>query len=369
MHAEHTNTQMTGPAWCGLRLCIVALLALGLTAACAGTPANNTEDGQLTTLEDRSEETDYDLHEIASRLHQAQMQGAEGRRTLASSIYDTAHGLLPEDATRDRAYVRLLQASMWALPGTGQDSARAREYLTTAERAWDDSPKGQRLMGDVMVVHAYIALAEGDADEADEMMRHADAAYSDIGAHARRVDTAIGLALSFQIYGDADRTEYWARHAHGISRRLDADEFHLQTCIEAASLLPKKRDQWLHEAYEAAYRIGDMGWRNAVIAAAVEQWYEAGNWAECVRWGDRLRDRDQGALPEDERFGLYLEDVFDVLARYADARVNAGMVDARTENALARALALLERLGRNRITEYAAWKEKLQSGLLQSGED
>lgn len=353
------NRIVKEPAICGL-FCVL------LVAACTSTPRVERPE----RLEDRSAESAYDLAVVANKLNEAEKWANDGKRALAALIYDAAIETLPVSQQRDRIYVRAMKAAMLGRQGEGRDEQQARSQMNWARLdAMDSVPFDllfdRRFKADLNIAHATIECGAGKFEAAVRLFKQAQELLADAGAHVHLVEAQMGLAYEFEFAGQAAMAESLASDAMKRARRLDDDTL-LSVAAAAAGLLrDAEREQVLIDGFEAAYRSNDLWWRNAIIALAVQLHFDCGNWSDCVRWGDRMRDRDLGALPESEVTGLYPEDGFLLLARYARARRLAGAEKSRTLAAYADALEAWTKLDESEMSRLAGWEEKLRSGLLQ----
>ncbi|MBK8208412.1 MAG: hypothetical protein IPK87_16720 [Planctomycetes bacterium] len=353
------NNIVKGPALSGL-LCVLLL------ASCASTQRVE----RPAKLEDQSAESAYDLAAVSNKLNEAEKWANDGKRALAALIYDAAIETLPESKLRERIYVRAMKAAMLGRQGEGRDEEQARSQMQHARLDAMDSGAlnllfDRRFKADLNIAEATIECGAGQFESAESLFKQAQELLSETGAHAHLVEAQIGLAYEFEIAGQADRAERLASEAMQRARRLDDDTM-LPVAAAAAGLLrDAEREQVLIDGYEAAYRSNDLWWRNVMIALAVQLHFDCGNWDDCVRWGDRMRDRDVGGLPESEDTGLYPEDGFLLLARYARARRLAGAEKGRTLAAYEDALEAWAKLDESEMSRLAGWEQKLRSGLLQ----
>ncbi|MCC7508675.1 MAG: hypothetical protein IT464_04825 [Planctomycetes bacterium] len=353
------NNMVRGPALSGL-LCVLLL------AACT-TPQRVERPEKL---QDQSAESAYELGQVANKLNEAEKWANDGKRALAALIYDAAIETLPVALQRERIYVRAMKAAMLGRQGEGRDEEQARSQMQHARMDAKDSGHidllfDRRFKADLNIAEATIECGAGKFDAAERLFQQAQELLAEAGAHSHLVEAQIGLAYEFEIAGEATTAERLAGDAMKRARRLD-DETLLPVAAAAAALLrDAEREQVLIDGYEAAYRSNDLWWRNAMIALAVQLHFDCGNWADCVRWGDRMRDRDVGSLPESEDTGLYPEDSFLLLARYARARRLAGAEKGRTLAAYEEALEAWTTLDESEMSRLAGWEQKLRSGLLQ----
>lgn len=350
----------TEPEHRGLRLPFVLLLCL-LLAACASTPQAD-EGAAPPPLTDRSAESDYDLQAVAFKLEQARAFERDGKRALAATSVETAEGMLSAGHARELGYLKVVRATIWARGGEGRDPAKARELLDALD-AGDDG----RLLADARLARVVLLLGDGDkvgaARAGDEALR----ALAGIEAHARAVEVARDLAFQFLDADDPAAARSFARRAERDVERLDDDRLLVQTCLDLARIelhTGGDPEPAFKTAYEAAYRMNDLGWRNVVIALAVDSWYGRENHELCVRWGNRLRDYDEGRLPALEDTGLYPEDYVTLLAQYAFAAEALDGSSARGPEARRLALAAIHGLPEEQRAEWSGLEEKLASGLL-----
>lgn len=342
-------------------LVIVILLFGMLLVACASAPQ------RTDLLEDRSADTDYELESVLGRLQEAENWEARGNRELASAIYDTALEILPAESQRERDYLRCLQAALWGRYGEGRDEQRARDLLRQASRGEELPAQDARLTADVLLALAVIECGAGDYNKAEANAEQAFECLASIDAFDLIVDSRLGLAESFNACGEHERSHGQARIALQLARRL-SDYTLVQAGLGAAGLLPQtERAIALRDAYEACFRLSDDALRAVVIATAVQAYFNEEDWAACVRWGDRLRDRDTGAMPEPESSGLYEEDYIEMRSRYALAASHAG--DHRSARLLPEAIALIDTRAADVRSQFALWREKLEGALLQLNGD
>jgi hypothetical protein len=352
-----THAIVKGPAACGL---LFVLMLVG----CATSPSAQPEP-----LIDRSADTDYELEVVGDRLNEAQRWAARGHRELASSIYDAALEMLAAEAQRERDYVRYLQAAMWGRGGEGRNEDRARELIAGTSTRGALPTQDTRLAADMELAIAVIESGAGDFNRAVELAESAFERLSEIRAWGLIVESRLGLADMFHEAAEAEHAVAQARQVLRLALSLP-DEVLIPAATEAAAYFAgAEREAALRDAYEACYRENDAGWRAAVIATAVKLYFADEDWAACVVWGDRLRDRYEGAMPLGDDSGLYAEDLFELMARYAMARLEVDREHRRTRQALRDALAVYADMPEESQQEHAEWKQKLEGALLQLDAD
>lgn len=361
---KHRITQGTAPepANRGLRLLSTLLICL-LLAACASPPdARPTEDQRPAPLVDRTSETNYDLESVALKLSQATAFERDGKRALAELTLETAATMLPEGHARERSYLQVVRATIWAREGEGRDAARARALLDALD-VGDDG----RLLADARLARLVLLLGDGDkvgaARTGDEALR----ALAGVDAHSRAVEVARDLAFQFLDADDAATARSFARRAERDARRLDDDRLLVQTCLDVARIelhTGGDPEPAFTDAYEATYRLNDLGWRNVVIALAVDSWFSRENHEACVRWGNRLRDYEEGRLPTQADSGLYPEDYITLLAQYAFAAEAGDKGSRRGDEARRLALDAIHGLPEEQQPDWSGLEEKLAAGLL-----
>lgn len=365
MVSGRLDTSTTEPALGGLRFAF--LLMLVLLSGCASQP--KPKDTPPPPLKDKSADTDYRLGEVELKLRAATEFEQEGQRAIASSVIDTAAGMLPEDFTRERQYLDIVKAGIWAREGEGREPAKASELLTaviTAAKKRSD----RRLLADAYVGRVLVELSEGETLKANQTGEAALREFEAVEAHVQGVWTARNLAYQFLDNESATHAKVFAERAFQTTLRLDDDELLVQIGTDVARILLAAGDNaepYFEKAYEAAYRLRDSGWgwRNVVIAAAVDAYFINDEKDACVRWGDRLRDRDQGLMPSLGDSGLWAEDYITVLAQYAFASDETSPDSARASECAELAVKTIEALDEAEQAQWQELKEKLVSGLLQ----
>lgn len=366
MRQAKLDTSTTEPATGGLRFALLPLLLL-LVTACANQP--KAGPGVPPPLVDRSHETDYRLDEVETKLQSAAEYAHEGQRAIADAILDTARKMLPADAVREREYLDVVKANIWSREGETRDLAKAGGLLDAVADSAAKRKDG-RLAADVFEARVQIDLAE---DRPADAQQHADAALRElagIGAYAEQAWTARNLSFQFLDADDAETARAFASRAWQTATRLADDELLLQIGIDVARLLLiAGGDAEFHfkEAYEAAHRLLDdgYGWRNIVIAAAVDAYFNRDEMQHCVTWGDRLRDRDRGLLPGLRASQLWAGDYINVMAQYALAREQVAPKGPRATEAAELAVREIENLPEPEQADWNDLLEKLRSGLLQ----
>ena len=363
MKPNEAKHGITEPANRGLRFMFVAMLALAL-AACATTPVAPEEPPPLT---DRSAESDYRLEQVAEKLQRAEDFEYEGQRALAVAIVGTAQQMLPPDFKREHEYLDVIKASIWGREGDGRDVGKARELLAAVSKVATDT-NDRRLKADVGLAQVLLLLADGDkvgaARAGDQALR--DLAAED--AHVQSVRSARRLAFQFNQVGEKAAARTFARRAYETAERIEDDELWLQTCLDVGRIeitSGSDADRYFLQAYEASYRLNSVGWRNVVIALAVDNYFGRDDLQACVRWGDRLRDYDEAELPTEADSGLYSSDYIMLMAQYSFALRKLDKDSPRRQEAIRRALNSIAALPES---EQAAWMqlaEKLSAGLLQ----
>ncbi|MCB9934286.1 MAG: hypothetical protein H6840_01210 [Planctomycetes bacterium] len=363
MQASNTHGGVTEPANRGLRLLSACWLCLFL-AACATTPNPPSEPSPLI---DRTAESNYDLEAVAAKLSQARGFERDGKRSLASAVVDTAVSMLPERYERERLYLQTIKATIWARDGQDRDSDAARALLDyVSSKAAGDG----RLLGDVHLARVVLRLGDGDKVGAARAGDDALRAFSGAEAHARSIEAARDLAFQFLQADDPAAARSFARRAERDALRLDDDLLLVRTCLDVGRIEAHTGgdpEACLTTAYEAAYRLNDLGWRNVVIALAVDMYSDRKDDRACVLWGDRLRDYDEGMLPACMDSGLYPEDYITLMAQYAFAMEAVDQAGLRGQEARRLALAAISSLPDDQRAEWSGLEEKLSSGLLNPG--
>lgn len=361
MKTRITPGKVTEPANRGLRLLFVLLAGL-LLAACASSPQARPAAEKPAPLVDRTADTDYDLEPVVVKLSQARAFERDGKRQLAELTLETADTMLPKDHARERGYLQVVKATIWAREGEGRDARKARALLDGLDAA-DDG----RLLADALLARVVLLLGDGDkvgaARAGDEALR----ALAGVEAHTRAVEAARDLAFQFLDADDPAAARSFARRAERDAKRLDDDRLLVQTCLDVARIelnTGADPEPALSDAYEAAYRLNDLGWRNVVVALAVDSWYGRSEFESCVRWGNRLRDYDEGRLPALVDSELYPEDYITLLAQYALAVEEVEKSGPRGQEARRLALAAIQDLSEEQRAEWSGLAEKLSAGLL-----
>ena len=356
---------MTEPAIGGLRFMLLLLLAV--VAGCASQPKPKPEAAK--PLVDRSADTDYQIGEIEKKLQAASEFDREGKRQIAVAVLDTAREMLPPESERERQYIDVIKAGIWARQGEDRDADKAAKLLGPVAKFAVENSDG-RLMADVHVARVLLNLGDKDKQQA---LQNGDAALrelSGIDAHVEEALTARRLSFEFIDAEDLHGAELFARRSFDTSRRLQDDRLILQNGSDLARLLLTTggdAEYYFNLAYEAGFRMSGAGWgwRNIVITAAVDAYFTHDDMKNCVRWGDRLRDRDEGKLPSLEASELWAEDYISALAQYAFASRKLGKTGPRAREAAELAVAEIQKMDES---ERGAWDdlaEKLRSGLLQ----
>jgi len=359
------DASRTEPAIGGLRFMLVLMLAC--LAGCASQPKPVTETPK--PLVDRSADTDYQVGEIEKKLQAASQYDREGNRQVAVAVIDTARQMLPPESERERQYLDTVKAGVWARPGEDRDGKKAADLLGPVAKFATDH-KDRRLLADVLVARVLLNLGDKDRQQA---LKNADAALrelSGVEAYAEEALTARRLSFEFMDAEDSASAELFARRAFDTSRRLQDDRLILQTGSDLARLLLTTggdAEYYFNLAYEAGFRMsgGGWGWRNIVITAAVDAYFTHDDMKNCVKWGDRLRDLDEGKLPSLEKSELWAEDYISALAQYAFASRKLGKAGPRAQEAAELAIAEINNMDE---ADRGAWDElaeKLRSGLLQ----
>ncbi|MCA8917691.1 MAG: hypothetical protein KDB32_01250 [Planctomycetes bacterium] len=366
MASGKLDTSITEPAIGGLRFAFLCMLLL--LGACASQPKPK-EAPKPAPLKDKSADTDYRLGEVELKLKAAAEFEQDGQRVIASSVIDTAAGMLPDDFTRERQYLDVVKAGIWARDGEGREPAKASELLaaviSAAQKAND-----RRLLADAYVGRVLVELGEGDTLKAKQTGEAALKEFEAVEAHVQAVWTARNLAYQFLDAERAPAAKAFAERAIQITMRLDDDELLVQVGTDVARVFLAAGDNaepYFEKAYEAAYRLRDSGWgwRNVVIAAAVDAYFINDDKEACIRWGNRLRDRDRGLMPSLRDSGLWAEDYITVLAQYAFASDEVSPKNARAIESAELAVKAIDSLDEAEQPDWKELKEKLVSGLLQ----
>jgi hypothetical protein len=357
---SHVDTSIAG----GRRLVRLSLCAFLLLAGCAASPP-----APEPPPVDRTNETAYRLDEVAAKLRQAESIEHDGHRAAAVAVVGTAQRMLPEGHEREHDYLQVIKAGMWAREGDDRDAGKAAELLEevalTARLRQD-----WRLLADVELVRVVLALAGQDGSAAavagDAALRHLERA----GAHRKLVETAGELAFHF-LETDGRHAAGFAGRGLDTARRIRDDEAVLRAALVAAHVdlrLDADPEPWLLEAYEAAYRLEDLGWRNVVISRAVNACYLRDDYAGARLWGDRLRSQEMGGdatLPRLEESGLWEADYITMLAQYAFAVHDLSPGNARAREAATLVVEAIEGLPEDERHGWGELAEKLRGGPLQ----
>lgn len=360
MHAGACSSSTTKPALCGLRWLLPCLVLA--TAGCASAP-------EPAPQRDRTEETDYRLGAVAEKLNQARDVQLEGNRSLAAAVFDTARSMLGEDYERERRYVDVLKAGVWAEGGEGRDAARARELLRGAEE-YAAGNGDRRLSADAAQIRVVLTIGEGDPESAEE---HADRALGllwQCGARSEFAAAAAQMSFLFLDAGFGARAEEFALKGFETAHDLD-DRAVLDAGMAAGTVIAAHRgsdgaeeaEECFLAAYEAAYLIDDLGWRDVVIAVAVDAFHDAGDHGRVVRWGNRIRGRDRGLLPHVGEVRLFPGEYLLMLAQYAQSLEAAGEEGRRLDEACERGREVIKDSPR----AAEGLDEKLIDGLLHPG--
>jgi hypothetical protein len=316
---------------------------------------------------DRTGDTAYRLELVAEKLRAAEDFEQQGHRGLAIVVVETAQQMLPDDYMREHDYLEIVKATIWGREGDGRDAVSAARLLdavtASATRRGD-----LRMLADVELARVVLLLAQDDrvgaARAGDTALRGFAAAH----AHAREVAAARELAFQFLRLGDMPTARGFARRAHAINLHLENDELLIQTCMDIGRIemdAGGQAEKYFLQAYEAAYRIDSLGWRNVVIAVAVDAWYGRGDMQACIRWGDRMRARTESDLPALADTGMYAADYIALLAQYFFAREEVDKGSSRGQEAALLALETIESLPKDEQGQWQELSEKLQGGLLQ----
>jgi hypothetical protein len=316
---------------------------------------------------DRTKDTAYRLEAIAGKLRNAEDLERQGHRGLAVVIVETAQQMLPEDHTRERNYLEIVKATIWAREGEGSDSAAAVSLLD-AVTVFASERTDKRMLADIELARVVLLLAQGNKIGAARAGSAAVNGFAAAHAHTREIEAARELAFQFLLADDAVTARGFSRRAHATNLRLDNDELLIQTCMDAGRIemaTGGQADKYFLQAYEAAYRIDSLGWRNVVIAVAVDAWYGFGDMKACIRWGDRIRVRAGSDLPTLADTGMYAADYITLLAQYFFAQEEMRKGSTRGQEAALLALETIESLPEAEQAEWQELSEKLRGGLLQ----
>lgn len=345
-----------------LSLCVLLVMAAG----CATTP----EPQPPVSIEDRTADSDYRLEAVADKLRQAERIEHTGGRAAAVLVVGTAQRMLPKEGyEREHDYLELVKAGMWAREGEGYDADKARALLDGVEpRATlnDD----YRMCADIELVRVLLALAEENIEAAQAAGNEALLKLRAADAHSKCAEIAEDLAWQF-LERDIQAAQHFAEQGLDTASLLQNDELVLRARLVLAQIDLRaggNPEPHLLEAYEAAYRINDLGWRNVVISQAVNAWYQRDEYERVRRWGDRLRDHRSGSLggfPLLEESGLWEGDYITLLAQYATAARKLAPESERARQAAELAVQTIEELPEDERKQWQVLAEKLRSGLLQ----
>ena len=348
-----------------LRLSLCVLLSVVLLAGCASTPEPAPQP-----LTDHTPDSAYRLGAVDTKLRQAESVEYDGNRVAAVAIVGTAQRMLPVEHEREHDYLQVIKAGMWAREGDGHDSAKAAALLddvSTRARLRSD----WRLLADVELVNVVLAKTRDDTAGVVHAGNAALQYLQSAKAYLKLVEVAGDLAYQL-LEHDTPAAVGFATRARDTAVRLEHDEAILRAELVMAQVeLETGGDAEVHflEAYEAAYRMDDLAWRNVVISRAISEWYLREDNEAVRRWGNRLRSQEMGGLgglPSLEEAGLWAGDYITMLAQYAFAVDEIEPGSARVREAAALAVETIEALPDG---EAAAWQElaeKLRSGLLQA---
>ena len=344
----------------------LSLCVLMLIAGCATTPPPEEPPKSLV---DRTSETDYRLDAIAEKLRQAESIEYQGGRGAAVLVVKTAQRMLPEGHEREHDYLEVIKAGMWAREGEGRDGEKSADILSeviTPARLRED----WRLLGDIKLVDVLSELAEGNKQGAAQAGESALLFFEKAGAYTRVVETANDLAYQF-IAVDVLAAKVFADKAIQTALRLDDDQLALRTNLVMAQVVLESggnpESEFL-KAYEAAYRLSDLAWRNVVISQAVNAWYLRDDYEAVRQWGNRLRSDEMGSLgglPGFEETGLWEGDYITMLAQYALGLNEVDPGSARAKEAAGLAVQTIESLPESEQEGWLELAEKLRNGLLQ----
>lgn len=345
------------------------LLSLVLVT-CAGCATTTHYPVKPQPLQDRSADTDYNLDRASAKLADAERWQMQGKRPAAAAIYAAAIELL-DGQPREQDYVRLLCAAMWAEAGDGRKEANARELLVaTSQRAATDI----RFRADHTIASASLELGSGAYEAATRMGHIAISLFNEAGAFARGADAALQLAAHLRWAGQDEPAIEFLRAALQTGRQLRDDIVLIEGSLALAAFdkVPEHDPEslWL-DAYEAAHRLNEVGWRNLVVAGAVRGHARAGDGKAVLRWGSRFRDQELGVLPTVAESGLGASEYAPALAEYALAVAKHTPKDPRVLESLESARAALDELaaelGGQMDDEAAALGTKVNDSLLQLG--
>lgn len=344
-----------------LSLCVLMLLL----AACA---TQKVAD-EPAPLEDRTADTDYDLEAVEEKLRQAERIEYTGGRAAAVLVVGTAQRMLPEGHEREHDYLEVIKAGMWARDGEHRDPAKAAALLDeVAARA--RLRKDGRLLADIDLVNVLLGLVSDDltgaAKAGDEALTH----LQSVDAYFKLVETACDLAYQFMDH-DFSIARRFADRARRTALRLDNDVLTISVELVSARIEQQSGgnpDAHFLEAYEAAYRMNDLGWRNVVISQAINAWDQRDDHKRVVEWGNRLREHRMGSLGELPRYedsALWEGDYITMLAQYAFAAEKLEKGSARAREAAALVVETIDGLPEGEREQWDELAEKLRSGLLQ----
>jgi hypothetical protein len=164
----------------------------------------------------------------------------------------------------------------------------------------------------------------------------------------------------------------FARRALNMARRLDDDLQLLQASLDIGYVYMLSSVEFegsYKRAYEAAYRLDSLGWRNVVIAQAAGAHYIAGDMSGCVRWGDRMRDRAMGAMPGVQDSQLWIDDYITLMCQYTLALNETQPESPRIEETRQLALAAIETLEGDARAGWSDVEENLRGEPLNPGEE
>lgn len=370
MKQGQLDKSRTEPAARGLRFPFFAALLLVL-GACAATPEPQAEPAPM--LNDRSEESTFELGEVEEKLFEAETLEADGKRGLAVLVVGTAQEMLPRTALREHAYLDVLKATMWARPGDDRDATKAKRLLEDV--AYNPEFEGDaRLHSEIELARVVMHLA---GNETGAAARSADLALSElrkIDAWSDYVATARRLARQFLQVEDATRARDYARRALAVAERLEDERHRLQASLTAGEIelltaltdeAGERAEAHFLDAYEAAYRIGSTGWRNVVIVTVAGVYFTVDDHEACVRWGNRIRGRDRGELPRAEESHLWTDDYLGFLAKYLFALEALDESGSRYTEAAEITLETIESLPEDEREGWNGLVEKLRADLLQ----
>ncbi|MBZ0137824.1 MAG: hypothetical protein K8I27_15800 [Planctomycetes bacterium] len=350
------------------RVARLSLCVLFLLAGCAASP--DAGDGQpFYKFTDRTGETDYRLGAVAEKLRQAERIEYSSGPAAGVLVVGTAQRMLPEGHEREHDYLQVIKAGMWAREGKGRDPGKARALLDELETR-TRLRKDWRLYADIELVNVVLALGDGETARAVKAGLHAILHLHSVEAYLPKVDTACDLAYRL-LSLDAVAAREFAENAYETAIRLEDDTALINSHLALASVdLEVGGDAESHflEAYEAAYRLNDMGWRNVVISQAVNAWYVRDEYELVQKWGDRLREHRPGSLgelPRLEDSGLWEGDYITLLVQYAFAADKLEAGNARAREAAGLVVVTIDELPEADREQWSELAEKLRSGLLK----